>query len=851
MPSNQNVGNDAPEISQQSLRAIIGIAMVIILCCALLAFTKIPPSVHDIGWLEFAGPDQTRIISSSGEELSIWNIDSREIIEMRDAGASVTEIDSSPNNEIAIGMMDGRIEVIDGTNLTDLYILNQGQEVSAIFWSQSGKIMASTSSDGYLYLWENSTLKKKWGGHDDWVFSVSISLDDRYIASSSEDRTFRVFNISDESVILDRELTDDRVTDAEWSPTRNDLAYVTQNGDVLVINPFSNETLFENSSSEGFSYIHWSPDGKILYVAGGSSFKAWDMQNHELIFDKESPKAGYEGIALSFDGRIATISGSLNIVLWSPEGTQITSMPDRTIPPLFYAIAIVGILGFILILAESERTRKRYSKLKKYIYGHQKLLPVQLFQFLLTGIFLVFLFVYINSILFGDMFLVFWFFLFFFASTFIMMVLITPQSLMIDDKEICLPISWIDENIRGRRRFLHFEEIQKIHPDYTYSWQEGSLKKNKLHVITLSGEDYKIFPSGAKDLGLGIEPIEKALAKEMGTRFSEVYDERPKIDFERWMSVRHVLGTSFRATVIESVLIAVIPFILLSYLLFSGIIVSLNTVMFFVLIFLMISTLGMLFGVGRIVRYNDAMGLYHQIQLYNRLNPKDAVSIPMGVAPADKFDPEDYLRTSNEEWEMIRKKIGTEKVWVGLLWMSFVPFTLGLLGMMLYDYQLFGLIFLIGIGLMLSSMKIGFDIQAMRSKIQRAAKYELETGKEILPRPYNIPDSHFLNPRFIIREPMELTKEEQIDVERFFSESDMSLAIRITIVMIGIIGSIIIVTFFLRLPYGWNIFVAIGIMGMLLILFMRKPMKIGRTVQKYKAIQGYKEAIERRNNRSQ
>lgn len=175
---------------------------------------------------------------------------------------------------LASGSEDGNLylwNVITGEKIKAL--TEDTENIFSIAFSPDGKTIASGNADNTIQLWDlasgenTATLE----GHTDWIFSVAISRDGKKLASGSKDKTIRIW---------------DTTTKKELMPLIGHQNIVWS--------------------------VAFSPDGKIL--ASGSednTIRLWDIATGE---------------------HIETITGHtspVKCVAFSPDGTKIASSTDN------------------------------------------------------------------------------------------------------------------------------------------------------------------------------------------------------------------------------------------------------------------------------------------------------------------------------------------------------------------------------------------------------------------------------------------------------------------------------------------------------------------------------------------
>ncbi len=84
------------------------------------------------------------------------------------------------------------------TKLSKLRTLTGHSEVvRSVVYSPDGRYLASGSQDKTIKIWEVATGKelRTLTGHSNSVFSVAYSPDGRYLASGSSDRTIKIWRV--------------------------------------------------------------------------------------------------------------------------------------------------------------------------------------------------------------------------------------------------------------------------------------------------------------------------------------------------------------------------------------------------------------------------------------------------------------------------------------------------------------------------------------------------------------------------------------------------------------------------------------------------------------------------------
>jgi WD40 repeat protein len=207
--------------------------------------------------------------------------------------------------------------------------------VLSVAMSPDGRQIASSSRDRTIRVWDMDTggaLIGTFEGHTDVIWSVAFSPDGKHIASGSSDQTIRVWLVETGEIVSEPFKGHSAIRSVAFSPDGKKIVSGSDNSSIQVWNVESSENI--STPFKGHTglvnAVAFTPDGtRIVSGSADMTIRIWNVERGEVASGPfKGHMAPISSLAVSFDGRwIVSGSSDRTVRVWNAETGKVVSRP--------------------------------------------------------------------------------------------------------------------------------------------------------------------------------------------------------------------------------------------------------------------------------------------------------------------------------------------------------------------------------------------------------------------------------------------------------------------------------------------------------------------------------------------
>jgi WD40 repeat protein len=193
-------------------------------------------------------------------------------------------------------------------------------DVYAVAFSPDGRLVATTSVDGMVGVWEIATGHSVGTPlrHEGWDYKIAFSPNGRLVTTANNS-TVRVWEVETGRVVSVLRRGGAAVTITALSPDGRLVAMVRDEGTAQLWETVTGHSVGAALHHENYvNAVAFSPDGRLVATAGGG-VRVWEAATGQLVGAVLRPRNSISVVAFSPDGRLVAAASGQTVQFWEPE----------------------------------------------------------------------------------------------------------------------------------------------------------------------------------------------------------------------------------------------------------------------------------------------------------------------------------------------------------------------------------------------------------------------------------------------------------------------------------------------------------------------------------------------------
>ena len=210
-------------------------------------------------------------------------------------------------------------------------LIGHNDSVTSVSFSPNGQMIATSSIDKTAKLWDlQGNCLVTFTGHNDWVLSVTFSPDGQMIATSSDERTVKLWDLQG-NCLLTFIGHHDWVTNVSFSPNGSAIATTSRDNTAKLWDLQGNCLVTFRGHYDSVTSVSFSPTGKeMVTTSRDNTTKLWGLQGNCLVTFTGHNRV-VNSVSFSPNGSaIATASSDGTAKMWDLQGNCLVTFTGHS-----------------------------------------------------------------------------------------------------------------------------------------------------------------------------------------------------------------------------------------------------------------------------------------------------------------------------------------------------------------------------------------------------------------------------------------------------------------------------------------------------------------------------------------